>query len=77
MDENQKEYVLREKMKVIQSELGIGDEVVESENWSEKLKELNLDDEITKKVQREIDKYSKMPPSSPESSVLQKFDSPS
>ena len=73
MDENQKEYVLREKMKVIQSELGIGDEVVESENWSEKLKELNLDDEITKKVQREIDKYSKMPPSSPESSVIRNY----
>ena len=73
MDENQKEYVLREKIKVIQSELGIGDEVVESENWSEKLKELNLDDEITKKVQREIDKYSKMPPSSPESSVIRNY----
>lgn len=73
MDENQKEYVLREKMKVIQSELGIGDEVVESENWSSKLKALNLDDEITKKVQREIDKYSKMPPSSPESSVIRNY----
>lgn len=73
MEENQKEYVLREKMKVIQSELGIGDEVVESENWSSKLKELNLDDEITKKVQREIDKYSKMPPSSPESSVIRNY----
>lgn len=73
MDENQKEYVLREKMKVIQSELGIGDEVVESESWSKKLKELNLDDEITKKVQREIDKYSKMPPSSPESSVIRNY----
>lgn len=73
MDENQKEYVLREKMKVIQSELGIGDEVVESESWSKKLKEFNLDDEITKKVQREIDKYSKMPPSSPESSVIRNY----
>ena len=73
MDENQKEYVLREKMKVIQSELGIGDEVVESESWSKKLKELNLDGEITKKVQREIDKYSKMPPSSPESSVIRNY----
>ncbi|MDD7347318.1 MAG: endopeptidase La [Clostridiales bacterium] len=73
MDENQKEYVLREKMKVIQSELGIGDEVQESENWSEKLRELNLDETITKKVQREIDKYSKMPPSSPESSVIRNY----
>lgn len=73
MDENQKEYVLREKIKVIQSELGMGDEVQESENWSEQLQKLNLDEAITKKVQREIDKYAKMPPSSPESSVIRNY----
>ncbi|XVG94943.1 endopeptidase La [Eubacteriales bacterium KG127] len=73
MDENQKEYVLREKMKVIQSELGIGDELAESEKWLKKLEELSLDEAIEKKVKREIDKYSKMPQAAPESSVIRNY----
>ena len=72
--QNQKEYYLREQMKAIQSELGFGEDVAgEADEWLQKLKELKLDAKIEEKVSKEIDKFTKMAPSSAESGVIRNY----
>ena len=72
--QNQKEYILREQMKVIQDELGYGEEAAsEAERWSEQLQKLKLDPKIEEKVKREIAKFTKMPPSSADGSVIRNY----
>lgn len=72
--QNQKEYYLREQMKAIQNELGFGEDAVsEAKEWEEKLKALNLDKKIEEKVLKEINKFTKMMPSSAESGVIRNY----
>lgn len=72
--QNQKEYYLREQMKAIQNELGFGEDAVsEADEWLQKLKELKLDAKIEEKVSKEIDKFTKMAPSSAESGVIRNY----
>ena len=72
--QNQKEYNLREQMKAIQSELGFGEDAAgEADEWLQKLKELKLDAKIEEKVSKEIDKFTKMAPSSAESGVIRNY----
>ena len=72
--QNQKEYYLREQMKAIQSELGYGEDAAgEADEWLQKLKELKLDAKIEEKVSKEIDKFTKMAPSSAESGVIRNY----
>lgn len=74
MNKSQKEYFLREQMRIIQQELG-DDEDITSEIFElrEKLKKLRLKKEISEKVEKEIDKYSRMNPSSMEASVSRSY----
>ncbi len=68
INQNQKEYLLKERIKVIKDELGEEDvEEKEVEEFREKLAKLELSDEIRKKISDEIDKYSRTNSSSPES----------
>ena len=72
--QNPKEYYLREQMKAIQSELGFGEDAAgEADEWLQKLKELKLDAKIEEKVSKEIDKFTKMAPSSAESGVIRNY----
>ena len=72
--QNQKEYYLREQMKVIQNELGYGeDAITEAKEWEDKLKALKLDPKIEEKVLKEINKFTKMMPSSAESGVIRNY----
>ena len=72
--QNQKEYYLREQMKAIQSELGFGEDAAgEADEWLQKLKEIKLDAKIEEKVSKEIDKFTKMAPSSAESGVIRNY----
>lgn len=74
MDSNQREYFLREKMKAIQEELGVNEDAgVESTEWLNQLAELHLDEKIEEKIKKEINKFSKMMPSSAESSVIRNY----
>lgn len=74
IDNGQKEYFLREKMKVIQNELGNEEDAdAEAEEWLAKLDELKLDEKVDEKVRKEISKFSKMMPSSAESSVIRNY----
>ena len=73
MDKNQKEYYLREQMRVIRQELGDGDELSEFEEYSAKIRQLHLSEESEKKVLKDVDRLKKQPFGSAEASVLRNY----
>ena len=74
MNQNQREYYLREQMRAIQEELG-GDEDAtdEVESFREQLEKLNLEEKTKDKVEKEISRFSKMQPSSAEATVSRNY----
>ena len=74
MNRGQKEYYLREQLQVIKEELG-EDEDIDDEvrQWKEKLDELKLEEKTDTKVRKEIDKFSKMSPMSPDANVSRTY----
>ena len=73
MDKNQKEYYLREQMRVIRKELGEEDEFTEFEEFRAKIRALQLPEESVKKVLRDVDRLKKQPFGSAEASVLRNY----
>lgn len=74
IDHNQKEYFLREKMKAIQEELGVNEDAgLEAADWLKELEELHLSEKVEEKIKKEINKFSKMMPSSAEATVIRNY----
>ncbi len=74
MNKNQREYYLREQMRAIQEELGMTEEMEdEVADWKEKLKKLKLEKKTHEKIEKEINRFSKMQPSSAEASVSRTY----
>ncbi|WP_202080252.1 endopeptidase La [Caldalkalibacillus salinus] len=74
MEKTQKEYYLREQMKAIQKELGDKDgKAGEVEELREKLENADVPERIHEKVEKELERYEKMPPTSAESSVIRNY----
>ena len=70
IDKNQREYYLRQQMKAIRQELGEGDEnTVETDEYRKKIEEKNLPEEARKEAYRELERLSRMHPSSAEYTV--------
>ena len=59
MDQNQKDYYLREQMKAIREELGEGDDLDECDTYASKIKELHLPEEQEKKLLKELKQLPK------------------
>ena len=74
MNKSQRDFYLREKVRAIQSELGYEDDPTEeTQEMLEKLDKLKLDKKTDEKVRKEINKFSKMQPSSAESGVIRNY----
>ena len=70
MNKVQKEYYLREQLKAIQKELGEDEDLSsEVEEYKEKLKKIKASKETKLKIEKEISKFSRTSPQSPDSSV--------
>jgi ATP-dependent Lon protease len=72
IDRNQREYYLREQLKVIQNELGDG-EYSDIEEYEEKLSKAHLPKAVEEKLRKELSKLEKMPYSSAESTVIRNY----
>ncbi len=74
MDKSQREYYLRQQLKAIKEELGEKDEAsVEIDEYRAKIEEKNLPTEARKEAERELDRLSRMHPSSAEYTVTSTY----
>lgn len=75
MDKQQREFFLREQLKVIQQELGISkdDRTAEIDTFRERIQDLQLTEEATKRVGEEMDKLAILEPGSPEYTVTRNY----
>ena len=72
VEKTQKEYFLKEKLKVIKDELDEGD-IDEIENYKEEMQNIELPEEVKEKIEKEINKLNKTPSMSPESTVIRNY----
>ncbi|WP_027701060.1 endopeptidase La [Metaclostridioides mangenotii] len=74
MNKVQKEYYLREQLRAIQKELGEEEDInSEAEEYREKLSKLKVPKATREKISKEIDKFSKISPMSPDISVSRNY----
>ena len=74
MEKAQKEYFLREKIRIIHDELGDKmDPDQEANELREQLEALGLPEEIHTRIDKEITRYSRMPQMMPESNILRNY----
>jgi ATP-dependent Lon protease len=74
MDKRQREYYLRQQLKAIKEELGESeDESVEIDEYRDKIHNRGLTEEAVKEAERELDRLSKMHPSSAEYTVTSTY----
>ncbi|MBQ8683282.1 MAG: endopeptidase La [Clostridia bacterium] len=74
MDENQREYYLREQMRAISEELGEGeDPLEESAEYAKAIDKLHLTEEVSAALRKECRKLSKMPHGSHEATVVRTY----
>lgn len=74
VDKNQREYYLREEMKVIADQLGDGEKPIEeADEYREKIDALKCSDEIKAVLYKECDKLMKMPLGSHEATVVRNY----
>ncbi len=74
LNETQKEYFLREKIKEMQKELGdTNSKDIEVEKLKEKLKKLKCSSKIKEKISSEIDKYETLHSHSPELGMVREY----
>lgn len=74
IEKNQREYYLREQIKVINKELGEGDErQAEVDEYKKQMEGRNLPPEVADKINKELDRLYKMPPMMAESGVIRNY----
>ena len=71
-DRNQREFVLREQLKAVQEELGIG-EASEAADYRSRMEKLTLPDYVKEKLEKEIDRFDALPRGSHEQPMAQAY----
>ena len=74
LNETQKEYFLREKIKVMQKELGdINNKDNEVEKLLKRINKLKCDSKIKEKIKRELERYDSLNSNSPELGMIREY----
>lgn len=73
IDKNQRDYILREELKVIREELGDDTGAEDADGYLEQLEKLNADKETKEKIKKEIQRFKGMPGGSQEANVLRTY----
>lgn len=73
VEENQKEYYLREQIKAIHKELGEDDAESEADKFERKLAKLKATDKVKKKIKEEISRYKRISSNNSESAVIRGY----
>ncbi len=73
IDKNQRDYILREELKVIREELGDDSGTEDADGYVEQLEKLNADKETKEKIKKEIQRFKGMPGGSQEANVLRTY----
>ena len=73
IDQDQKDYYLREQMKAIREELGDPTDFSDADNYEKKIRALNLDNTTQEKLLKDLDRMNKQPFGSQEGAVLRNY----
>ena len=73
IDQNQKDYYMREQIKVLREELGEGDDDAEFAAFEKKILQLHLDENSEKKLLKDLERLKKQPFGSAEAGVLRNY----
>lgn len=73
VDKNQKEYLLREQMKVIREELGEDTSGSDADHFMEEVEKLKASKEVKEKIRKEIIRFKNIGNNSSESAVLRGY----
>ena len=73
LDQNQRDYYLREQIKVLRDELGEGDEEAEFETYAQNIRNLHLAQEQESKLLKDVERLKKQPFGSSEGAVLRNY----
>lgn len=74
VEQNQKEYYLREQIKAISKELGENEDVqAEIAEYNEQMSKLKMPQNVAEKINKELGRLAKMPPMTPEGAVIRTY----